>query len=511
MKSAKIAGFGLQSHDVNQRYGEAAKEYIKAYFGETSPDGKIVRTGLKHVKKYKLHPDYRKQNLSQQAGTASEIHYESKINANNAISGSSERISRTDNIPGMKNHTKFDHIKVDTKGVPKLSSSGDLQGSQMKIYGIYDSPSEVPKSAEKLVNKLASEKWDRYRGSPVDVATDHYRYIEEYTAQKVTELQKQADYLKSIGEIEKANQIEAKAQRFRDIKVRDSKISIKLARMLRESPGKATVKFMTRNAHNAGMAHAKDVVVLSGVISGAQNIVALVNGDKELKEALIDTSKDTLTGAGIAYTVGSGGSLVKGFMESSSNTMIQQLSKTTLPTFLVTTSIQVGQSLNRYFKGEINEIELVEELGEKGTGMVAASMGAAIGTSILPGIGTAIGGMVGYLASSQVYNSALQLLAEERYSAEERERVHQFAERALKEMEQQQRELEIAMDKYFSNRKTAFVNCFKVLDQAVLESDYEMFSQGLIVVAEVIGVTLQFKGFNEFNKFMSRKEGSLVL
>ena len=36
----------------------------------------------------------------------------------------------------------------------------------------------------KLVNKLASEKWDRYRGSPVDVATDHYRYIDEYTHKK---------------------------------------------------------------------------------------------------------------------------------------------------------------------------------------------------------------------------------------------------------------------------------------------------------------------------------------
>src|SRR5699024_12324264 len=97
---------------------------------------------------------------------------------------------------------------------------------------------------------------------------------------------------------------------------------------------------------------------------------------------------------------------------------------------------EVGKSLKKYLTDEeLSELELIEELGEKGTGMMAASMGAAIGTAILPVYGTVVGGIVGgmagYMNCSILYNSEIDLLKDERTSDANRQIVEEIANEAI--------------------------------------------------------------------------------
>ena len=180
-----------------------------------------------------------------------------------------------------------------------------------------------------------------------------------------------------------------------------------------------------------------------------------------------------------------------------------------MPAMIATVSLQVGKSIVRYAKGEINEVELVEELGEKGTGMMAASWGAAIGTAIFPGVGTVIGGMIGYMTSSTIYISAIQVLQEERVSVERRNKIHALTEAALEAMNKQRRELSILIDNHYKNRQILLEQSFEMIEKSTESNNLELFTTALNNIALEMGKALQFKDFNEFDTFMRNKNMAL--
>lgn len=195
---------------------------------------------------------------------------------------------------------------------------------------------------------------------------------------------------------------------------------------MREYSKLATAKYVAQTAYMSGIENAKSAAVIAGSISVAQNVVSVIRHDKEFEEAAIDIGKDMIAGPTIAYIIGYSDTAIRGFMSSSKDSVFVNLSKTNVPAMIATTTLQVGKSLIRYANGEIDSIQLVEELGEKGTGMMVASMGAAIGTMVFPGIGTVIGSMVGYMTSSTIYGACMQVLSEERISAERRVKIKNF-------------------------------------------------------------------------------------
>lgn len=78
--------------------------------------------------------------------------------------------------------------------------------------------------------------------------------------------------------------------------------------------------------------------------------------------------------------------------------------------------------MTRYFNGEIDGVECLETLGEQGTGMIASSMFAVIGQTVIPipVVGGLIGGMVGYALSSATYGVLVGSLKEAKLAREER-------------------------------------------------------------------------------------------
>ena len=103
---------------------------------------------------------------------------------------------------------------------------------------------------------------------------------------------------------------------------------------------------------------------------------------------------------------------MKALMHNSNSEIVRKLGTTNLPTMIITSTMEIGDVVKGYISGEITETEALTRLGKSGTGSLAASYGAAVGTIFMPGIGTAVGSMVGYMVSSMLYDSCLQILVE---------------------------------------------------------------------------------------------------
>lgn len=510
-KTLRNIALGTGTYEVVNRYGSAANEFIKGYKGNIGNNDEVISKGLKQIAKSKVSEKYKYQNLKQQAGFAAEVHYENKVNSENIINGNNRRISRTDNV-GMVNDTKFDFIEIDSNGNPLINNGQAKWGAQMKFCGKYGSKEEIINSAKSLTDKLAGEKWERYRGNDVLVPSEQYEHIKKYAEEKAKDLNSQARKLREQGEFERANLIQKKANNYEQVAkdVKNSGISSKEAMFLREHPKLSTVKEVGKTAHRAGLEQAKSGAIISGVISISQNISAIASGNKDIQDAIKDVSKDTATGAGISYIVAGSGSVIKSCMASSSNNTLQVISKGNIPGLIVTTALEVGKSLKKYIKGDISELELIEELGEKGVGMMAASIGASIGTAIFPGLGTVIGGVVGYMCSSSIYNGALSILKEERLSYEKRIKLEEFKKYALENMYKQQEILVKEFSKNFIEREKRFNEAFDYIEMSIKCEDLNLFTEGLNQIAIEFGRVLKFKDFNEFDSFMIDSETKLI-
>ena len=198
-------------------------------------------------------------------------------------------------------------------------------------------------------------------------------------------------------------------------------------------------------------------------------------------------------------------------MASSTNKTLQVISKGNIPSLIATTTLEVGKTIKKYINGELTELEVIEELGEKGVGMMASSIGASIGTAIFPGIGTIIGGVIGYMCSSSIYNGSLSILKEERLSYERRIKLEGFAKIALENMHIQQEILVKEISKNYIEKQEKFDEAFNYIEMSVKYEDLEMFTKGLNQIAIEFGQVLQFKDFNEFDSFMIDNEAKLII
>ena len=497
---------GISAQETVERFGSASAEYIKGYQGTVDETENIISKGLKNIAESKVNPDFEYQNLKQQAGFSAEVHFVNKENAENIINSKKFKYSRSNDV-GLGNDQRIDILAVDIDGNPIINNGEPLWSAQMKFCGRYESPEEIKQSSKKLAKLLAGDKWAKYRGNKVLIPSEQYEHVKKYAQEEAQKLHEKATEFRQHGNLEKAELLEQNAKNFEQVAedVQNSGISSREAMFLREHAKLATAKYVAETAHRAGIEQAKTGAVISAAISVSQNIISVVRDEKEIKDALKDTAIDIAKGAGTSYIIGAGGAAIKGVMQTSSNSIFQNLSSTNMPAMIATVSLQVGKSIIRYAEGEIDEIELVEELGEKGTGMLAASWGAGIGTAIFPGVGTVIGGMIGYMTSSIIYKSAIQVLQEEQVSIERRNMIHVLTNVTLEAMNKQRKELSKLIDDHYKTRQILFKQSFDIIQKSTESNDLNLFTTALNNIALEMGKALQFRDFDEFDAFMCNK------
>lgn len=502
---------GISQSNLNQLHGEGASQILQAYKGiridslgnEIAHHGR----GLKQISEYEIDSKNSYGSYKQQAGFSGELIKEARDNKESILKGEESRTRTTDGI-GKTNDQYHDHIKVDRNGNVIEGS-----GSQMKIKGKYSTDAEIRKSSENIVQDMISKKWDKYQDSPMDLPTEQVEYAKKFAQDKANELRKQADKYRTSGNENKALMLEDKAQKYEKARdnIRDSGVSSEDAMNARMNPEKFVKKEMINNCHNAGVQAAKSSFILSGAISGAQNIYSVVFEEKEMEDAIKDVAITTATSTVTGYVVGASGTAIKAMMHSSKNSIARTIGKSNAPTMISTGILEVGKSLTSYAKGEIDEEQLLVELGEKGTGMVAASYGTAIGTAILPGLGSIVGGMVGYTVSSILYNGSLDALKSARISEERRIIIERVIEESIQRMKEHEREFKMKASSQLEYREVLFSDILNGMRNGILNDNIEDFFTNVNTLGKFFGFNLEFNTFDEFDDFMSDDDTILVL
>lgn len=493
------AGLSGAAADVVSRYGSGVKEHLVAYGGVDNETGQQLKRSLKGISEYKVNPEYSDQNLKQQAGFAAETKEAARQRAEQAINGKKPTVTRTDDIPGHVNDELFDiTTEVDSSGNPVPGSS-----AQMKFVGA------SPKAA---LDKMMTSKYQKYfdNDCKMMVPSDYFDEMKQELAKKIQSLEEQVKKLKELGKDEAAAKVQQQLDKCKqlDKNLVKSSVSNDEAMEARTNPALSTAKDIVRVAHRAGVEQAKMGAAIGGGISIVRNAVALFQGKKDAKDAALDVAKDTAGVAALSYATGFTGSAIKGVAQNSASSYVRTLSKTNLPAYIVTTTIEARKTLTKYFKGEIDGAECLEELGEKGYGMVNSAMYAAVGQTLIPipVVGALAGGMIGYALSSASYKILSESLKEAKLACEERVRIERECAESVEMLKEYRRELDGKIDQYLQKKKKLFDAAFVGIKQSLQIGDVDGYIAATNQITEAMGEKPLFKNVAEFDGLMASED-----
>ncbi len=495
-----------------QKSGEAASQMIQAYAGTRydAAGNPIVHHGrsLAGISEYNVHPDYESSTLRQQAGFSAELIHEARENKGNIMDGAPYRTRTTDGL-GRINDPKYDFYEVDADG-----NILEGTGTQMKFYGV------TGDGHYKVIDKLAKDiSWDRY-ATEILIPSDQYEGAVQYADQQARNFYQQAERLRVLGKTAEADKMETLAKRYEQAKTRIAKSDLTAQEALeaRVNPERFTASEVFNDSVSAGWHGAKCSMMIAGAITLTQNAVAVIRGDKDLGDAVLDTAGTTARAGAVGFTVGSVGTTVKALMHTSKNELIRHLGTTSAPAMLVTGVLDIAGCLTSFAKGEINSQELFERLGERGTCYIGSGIGASIGGTVglLAGpagavVGGVIGGIASYAVCSALYNSALGVLKDAKIADERRSYLESLCAEASRNMAIYRQILTEYGTRELHKQSEAFVRFFAQIDNSIAAKDIDNFYRSFDALEDTFGLHTQFQSFAEFDDFMRDKSARLVL
>ena len=257
-------------------------------------------------------------------------------------------------------------------------------------------------------------------------------------------------------------------------------------------------------SHRAGIQTAEFGAAIGGTVSIVRNLVGVCKGEIEGDEAVENVAKDTLSCAVKGYGTGFAGAAIKGAMQNSKSSYVRALSKTNIPGTIVAATVSLTGTMSKYFHGEIDGVECLEELGEDGTGMIASAMFAAVGQLVIPIpiVGGLIGGMVGYALSSATYGILTDSLKEEKLAKEERIVIERACEEHIKLIREYREEMEKIIQEYLVDSMEVFRESFSDLKSSLAIGDVDWVIESANTITRNLGGNPRFSNMEEFNEIM---------
>ncbi|HDR1806018.1 hypothetical protein [Pasteurella multocida] len=490
------------AQEIVTRYGNAGAEFLKGLRGIDYETGIKFDRSLLTVSNYKINPDYVENNIKQQAGYSAEIAAVSKRNAESIISSDhSIHLRSEDYLAYGKNHNIVDLIEI--------TEDGSLVTAQMKFVS---RPDEL---LDKIAKGSGGGKNDlsRYlKAHYLDLPTEQVEVAKQHCEKQIHKLQKQILVLEKQGKTDIVEKYKEQIDNYKKLKekIRDSHITSEEAKRYRLDPKWETTKDILSVSHRAGIEGAKLGAAIGGGISLISNIIATKSGNKAFSDALLDSAKDTLTSAGVGYATAFTGSVVKGLMQQSSNTIIRNLSKTGLPATIVSSCLATGKSIRLYALGEIDETELLREFGSVINSSLSTATFSMLGQIAIPipVLGGLIGGIVGYTLTNSFYQNFLDSLNEVSRSEERYQSIAIRCQATRIIMLEYQHYLDSLFQEKLNNLHQETITLFKSLTDPNIHID--TFTMNINQFAEFLGKELLFKDIGEFNTFMQSDKPLII-
>lgn len=492
------AGVAMSAKETVERFGSAGAEFVKGYRGIDNETGQKFAKGLADIAKHKVSADPQEatKNIKQQAGFSAEVAATSRDNAEAIINGSKRRTVRSDDLPQFgKNHNVVDRVQVLDGQI--------IEGTQAQMKFVGD--------RNTLFSRIAREdgKFARYRGVKLELPSEQYADAKAYCQAQAETLRGNAQAAEQEGKSEVAAKLRREAANYEELgeNVRDSGLTTEQAIFYRKNPALATARDIAITGHRAGLEGAKYGAIIGGCASVLKNAIAVAQNELGLREAAGGIAQDVAKSGAVGYGTAFVGAATKAVMQQSSREGIRVLANTSAPTLVVNVCLSLGSTVNRYVRGEISESQLLEEVGEKGAGMLSSGMMAALGQVAvpIPFVGAAIGGMVGYTLSSIFYQSALDAAKGAERSRENLERVRAIEASARVQIAQEQAALDALMAREMPQLHRETQGLFLAVD-AVMDGGVNGLAVAINQYATLLGKQLQFASQAEFDSFMESDE-----
>ena len=496
------AGLAGSSYEIIQKYGSANKEHYVAYSGKDNELGRTLSKGLKQIHDEKINPEYKFQNIHQQAGFSAEVKDVARTNAENTIQGKAVRKIRTDDL-GRVNDPLYDTVSIDKNG-----NIIEGSGAQMKFLGASENDPKGEGNVARALEKLQSKKFQKYldADTKIDVPSNQYDNLISEADSKIQSLTEQLDNQKKVGNEEQVQKLQEKIDKLEKIKrnLRRSSVSSDEAVLARLHPKLSTAIDVAKVSHRAGIQTAQSSAAIGGTVSIVKNIVAVIKEEEDPLQAMKNVAKDTSITAGFGYATGFTGAALKGAMQNSQSGYIRALAKTNVAGTIVAVSVSATKTLSRYIRGEIDGLECLETLGEQGSGMIASSMFSVVGQVAIPipVVGGLIGGMVGYALSSASYGVLTESLKNAKLAKEEREKIEKICEEHIVLIRQYRTEMESIINEYLADSMEVFRESFLGIKNALAIGDVDWFIDSTNEITKRFGGQIAFSNMEEFNQQM---------
>ena len=247
-------------------------------------------------------------------------------------------------------------------------------------------------------------------------------------------------------------------------------------------------------------------------MSGIMNIVSVIKGEKNCKDAVEDTIKDGGKAAITGYAMGGGLTAVSQTLSYSSSKFLQFLAENNVPGQIITSVMITGDTLKKWGNGDITTQECIIELGDKGLNTITMGYSMAVGQTLIPIpiVGGAVGALVGAVLTSNLYNGLIDDLKNRQYEHEERMKKIDECKAIAEQARAFRIELQGYLDKYFDDYKQCFDSALQSIEVSFENGD----ADGVIMAANQItyklGGTVKYNNVDEFKTFLDSDEDDIL-
>lgn len=271
---------------------------------------------------------------------------------------------------------------------------------------------------------------------------------------------------------------------------------------------KDSSKNILETGMSAGKSAAKDAGITGVTVSGIYNITAVLKGDKDVNEALIDTAKAGGNAAVKASVIASSTTTISHSvtytLSNSSSKFLKILADKNVPYNVITSIIATGDIIKDYSEGKISTQECILRIGEKRINYVTTGYSMALGQSLIPIpiVGAAVGAFVGSSLIGEYTNQIIKQLQQKELEQKERERLIEEYKLLEKQYRKYRQELESYTQQYFEECREYFNIAIEEIKTSMIENNPGGIVEGTNKITKKLGGKVQYETFNEFEKFM---------
>lgn len=229
--------------------------------------------------------------------------------------------------------------------------------------------------------------------------------------------------------------------------------------------------------NSAGVNQALSAAQFAAAMSVTRNVVSVIKGDEEFRDASINVIKDTSTSAVMGYATGAiAESIGCGIGDAA---------------LLVNGTIQISKQIYAYANGEIDDKQLIQNVVETTAFLTAAYIGKTIGGTIGAAagpVGIFVGQFIGEMITTAVCSTMIDTIHMEQEAKKYHKKMLALAHHAESEIRDSQERLILLMNEDNNQFTNILIRGYDRFIDGLLNNNYEEASLGLASIGEGFGI-----------------------